>query len=87
MPGIYTEKEILGDALAAQKAATDQFNTSANECVHEDVRQTMLHILSQEHDIQQDVFNIMHTQGLYPTPEAEAKKVQELKQQYSQCAK
>ena len=87
MPAIYTEKEILGDALAAQKAATGQFNTSANECVHEDVRQTMLHILSQEHDIQQDVFEMMHAQGLYPTPEAEMKKVQEVKQQYSQSAK
>ena len=61
MADIYTEKEILGDALAAQKAATGEFNTFANECVHEDVRQTMLHILSQEHDIQQDVFNMMHS--------------------------
>lgn len=87
MSAIYTEKEILGDALAAQKAATGQFNTSANECVHEDIRQTMLHILSQEHDIQQDVFNMMHAQGLYPTPAADAKKVQETKQQYSQSAK
>lgn len=74
MADIYTEKEILGDALAAQKAATGEFNTFANECVHEDVRQTMLHILSQEHDIQQDVFNIMHSQGFYPTPAAEEKK-------------
>ena len=40
MADIYTEKEILGDALAAQKAATGEFNTFANECVHEDVRQT-----------------------------------------------
>ena len=44
MPSIYTEKEILGDALAAQKAATAEMNTAANECVHEDVRKTMLHI-------------------------------------------
>lgn len=87
MPEIYTEKEILGDALAAQKAATGQFNMSANECVHEDVRQTMLHILSQEHEIQQDVFEMMHAQGYYPTPAADAKKVQDTKQQYCQCAK
>ena len=85
--GVYTEKEILGDALSAQKATTALFNTSANECVHEDVRQTMLHILEQEHEIQQDVFNMMHAKGLYPTPAAEAKKVNELKQQYSQCVK
>ena len=87
MPVIYTEKEILGDALATQKAATGQFNTSANECVHEDVRKTMLHILNQEHEIQQDVFEMMHTQGLYPTPIAEMKKVQDVKQQYSQSVK
>ena len=87
MQGIYTEKEILGDALAAQKAATGGFNIAANECVHEDVRKTMLHILSQEHDIQQDVFNMMHDKGYYPTPAAEEKKVQETKQQYVQSVK
>lgn len=87
MPSNYTDKEILGDALAAQKASTAGFNTAANECVHEDVRKTMLHILSQEHDIQQDVFNMMHKEGYYPTPMADEKKLQQVKQQYSQCVK
>lgn len=87
MTGIYTEKEILGDALAAQKAATSQFNMSANECVHEDLRQTMMHILNEEHDLQQDVFNMMHDKGYYPTPEADTQKVASVKQQYCQCAK
>ena len=87
MPGIYTEKEILGDALSAQKATTALFNTSANECVHEDVRQTLMHILNQEHEIQKNVFDDMHAAGFYPTPAAEDKKVQEAKQKFSQCAK
>ena len=87
MPSNYTDKEVLGDALASQKAATGEFNIAANECVHEDVRKTMLHILSQEHDIQQDVFNMMHKEGYYPTPMADEKKLQQVKQQYSQCAK
>lgn len=87
MPAIYTEKEILGDALSTQKATTELFNKTANECVHEDLRQTMLDILNDEHDIQQDVFNMMHAEGLYPTPAAEDKKVQQLKAQYKQCAK
>ena len=87
MAGIYTEKEILGDALAAQKASTGQFNMSANECVHEDVRQTMLHILKQEHEIQQDVFEMMHKQGYYPTPEADENKVEQVKQTYKQSVK
>lgn len=87
MQGVYTQKEILGDALSSQKATTALFNTCANECVHEDVRQTMLNILSEEHDIQQDVFNMMHAEGLYPTPAADERKVQQTKQQYSQCVK
>ena len=87
MPGIYSDKEILGDALAAQKATTGNFNMSANECVHEDVRQTLMHILNEEHDIQQDVFEMMHAQGYYPTPAADMKKVDETKQQYKQCVK
>ena len=87
MEEIYTEKEILGDALAAQKSSTGNFNTYANECVNEDVRQTMLHILKEEHDIQQDVFKMMHDKGYYPTPEAEQNKVNQVQQQYSQCVK
>jgi hypothetical protein len=45
MPGIYTEKEIYQDALTAQKTATSEMNMAANECVHEEVRKTMMHIL------------------------------------------
>ena len=87
MPGIYTEKEIYGDALSAQKASTSQFNLAANECTHEDVRQTMMKILNQEHEIQKSVFDNMHAAGFYPTPAAEDKKVQEAKQKFSQCVK
>ena len=87
MPGIYTEKEIYGDALAAQKAATSTMNMAANECLHEDVRKTMMSILNQEHEIQKDVFDGMHTAGYYPTPAAEEKKIQDTKQKFSQCVK
>ena len=83
----YTEKEILGDALSSQKATTELFNKASNECVHEDVRETLLDILEEEHEIQQDVFVMMHQKGFNPTPEAEDKKVQQLKQQYQQCVK
>uniref|UniRef100_UPI004056465F spore coat protein n=1 Tax=Agathobacter sp. TaxID=2021311 RepID=UPI004056465F len=87
MAAIYTEKEILGDALSTQKATTELFNKSANECVHEDVRETLLDILEEEHEIQQDVFCMMHKQGLYPTPQADEQKIRQLKQQYKNCCK
>lgn len=43
----------------------------------------MLKILEQEHEIQDDVFKIMHDKGLYPTPEAESKKVEQAKQKFA----
>lgn len=79
----YTEKEILGDALTSQKTCTNHYNLYSNECVHNDLRNTMLDLLSKEHDIQNDVFNMMHDRGFYPTPAADAKKVEEAKTKYA----
>lgn len=55
MNEIYTEKEILGDALNTEKNATNLYNLGANECVHDNLRETMLNLLSKEHEIQVDV--------------------------------
>ena len=77
METVYGEKEALDDALTSVKTATGNYNTFSNECVHENVRNVMLKILEQEHEIQDDVFKIMHDKGLYPTPEAESKKVEQ----------
>ena len=79
----FTDKEILGDGLSTQKATTDKFNTSANECVHSGLRNTVLEILDQEHSIQYEVFNMMHQRGYYQTPAADAQKMQEAKQKYA----
>lgn len=83
----YTDKEVLNDALIAEKTATTNYNTFSNECVHENVRDAILHCLEQEHSIQYEVFNMMHSKGYYPTPAADNKKVEEAKQKYAQCVK
>ena len=84
---LFTDKEILGDGLAAQKSTTEHFNTFAGECVHENVRNVMLEILEQEHSIQKEVFDMMHQRGFYQTPAAEAKKVTEAQQKFSKSVK
>ena len=40
MNEVYTEKEILGDALNSEKNATTLYNLGANECVHVNLRMT-----------------------------------------------
>lgn len=82
MQSIYTEKEILGDALNTEKNATNLYNLGANECVHDGLRSTIMSLLNKEHEIQVDVFNQMHTMGYYPTPAADMKKVQEAKSKF-----
>ncbi len=81
----YSEKEVLADALTAEKTATNIYNTFSNECVHESVRNTILDCLEKEHAIQQEVFNMMHDRGFYPTPAADGQKVEEAKQKFQQC--
>ena len=83
----FTDKEILNDGLSTQKATTDKFNTAANECVHEELRDKILNVLNQEHSIQYEVFNMVHQRGWYQTPAAEEKKVSEAKQKFAQSYK
>lgn len=78
----YNEKEILGDALAAAKFSTGNYNTFSNECAHEDVRSTMMQILNEEHQIQNDVFQMMSAKGYYPTPAADQTKIADAKKKY-----
>lgn len=83
---LYSEKEILADALTTEKTATTHYNQFAGECVHQGVRNAILDCLDKEQAIQQDVFQMMHAKGFYPTPAAQSQKVEEAKQKFSQCA-
>ena len=82
MNTLFSEKEILRDGLETAKHSTEHYNTFSNECTHENVRNSMLHILAEEHDIQDDIFHMTSAKGYYPTPAAEEKKVMETKQKF-----
>lgn len=77
------DKELLTDALSAQKQITGAYNTCANECATPAVRDELLNILREEHAIQANVFAEMQKRGWYPTPMAEEQKVQSAKQKYT----
>ena len=83
----YSEKEILADALASEKTATDHYNTFATECAHDRVRNAILKCLEGEHEIQKNVFDEMHSRGYYPTPAADSTKLDQVKQKFGQCVK
>jgi spore coat protein CotF len=76
------EKEVFDDVLSSQKFITETYNTFANECVTPNVRSEFMRILTEEHQIQADVFDEMQKRGWYPTPAAEQQKIQQAKQKF-----
>lgn len=76
------DKEIMEDVLTSQKAVTGAYNNFANECATPNVRDEFMRILTEEHQIQADVFDAMKQRGWYPTPAAEQQKIQQAKQKY-----
>ncbi len=76
------DKEMLEDVLTSQKQITGLYNTYANECATTAIRDEMMNILHDEHDIQADIFMEMQKRGWYPTPMAEEQKIQSTKQKF-----
>lgn len=58
-----TDKEMLTDALSSEKFMTDHYNQYANECASPSLMNEFMNLLSEEHQIQHDVFTEMHKRG------------------------
>jgi hypothetical protein len=80
------ENEILVDALMTVNSITEHYNASANECVHEAVKDAILECLNRERAIQKEVSHLMQSKGYNCVPAAERDKVEEIKKRYSQSA-
>lgn len=77
------DKEIMNDVLSTQKHITGIYNTFSNECVCDSLRNDMLTILREEHNIQANVFNEMQKRGWYAPPNADASAIQQAKAKYT----
>lgn len=76
------ERDMMNDVLESQKFITDTYNTFTNECATPDVRNRFMNLLSEEHQIQAEVFDLMKQRGWYQAPAAEQQKVQQAKQKF-----
>lgn len=76
------EQELFNDVLSSQKFITDTYNTLTNECATPTVRNEFMRILTEEHQIQAEVFDEMSKRGWYPTAAAEQQKIQQAKQKF-----
>ncbi len=80
--GQMQEKELFDDVLSSQNFITDTYNTFANECATPTIRNEFMRILTEEHQIQAEVFDEMSKRGWYPTTAAEQQKIQQAKQKF-----
>ena len=79
----FDDREMMNDALISQKTLTKTYNTFADECCTPGVRNEFLSILSEEYQIQADVFDEMSKRGWYQVPPAEQTKIDQAKQKFS----
>ena len=80
------DKEIMEDILSTQKAVTSMYNLSSNECMHQPLREDLLNILREEHNIQSSVFTEMEKRGWYTPAPAEAQMVNQAKMKFQSIA-
>ena len=79
---MFSDKDILTDALASQKFVTGNYNTFTSECVTPEVRGVFMSILKEEHDIQNEVFTEMQKRGWYQVEPAQEQKLQQAKTKF-----
>ncbi|MDL2234237.1 spore coat protein [Ruminococcaceae bacterium OttesenSCG-928-L11] len=79
----FCDKDILTDLLSSQKFVTDGYNSFANECATPAVKTDFVNLLSEEHQLQNEVFCEMQKRGWYQVEAAEQTKINQAKQKYT----
>ena len=82
MNNTMQDRDLMLAALSSQKFVIGNYSTSANECATPNVREEMLGLLREEHNIQAELFTEIHGRGWYQTTPAEQPKVDQARQKY-----
>ena len=78
----FCDRDMLTDMLSSQKFVTEGYNSFANECATPSVKTSFMNILTEEHQIQNEVFGEMQKRGWYQVEAADQNKVTQTKQKY-----
>ena len=68
------DREMLTDALSSEKFMTENYNQYANECASPSLMNEFMNLLSEEHQIQHEVFTELQKRGWYPTQEKSSRQ-------------
>ncbi|HJV46118.1 MAG TPA: spore coat protein [Bacillota bacterium] len=77
------DRDYLNDILATQKYLTDSLNVAVREASHDTLHQDLLNTLTQNHQEQRQLFNLMFQKGWYKLEAEEQQKLDQTFQQFS----
>ena len=66
LQGNEEDKDLLSDLLATEKYVSSTYDTAVFESASPVVRQTLQHIQKEEQHHGEELFNYMHSHGMYP---------------------
>lgn len=77
------DRDLVNDILSTEKYLAAGYNTAVNEASGRNLFQTQLQMLTEVHQAQRDVFDLMQKKGWYKTEAADANKTTQKTQQFS----
>lgn len=77
-----TDQEMLEDLLSAQKMITGSYNSFACECAGDGLKNEMVALLGEEHQIQHELFAEMEKRGWYQPEPAEHQKISRARERF-----
>lgn len=77
------DRDRLNDILALEKYLTDSFNISAREASHQSYHQDVMSILTETHECQYGLFELMFRKGHYKLEAAQQQQLDQAYQQFS----
>ena len=78
----FKDQQIAGDVLSSQKSTTSLYNKFALEANMPKLHDDFMKILTQEHEMQNEMFELMKEKDWYPLEFAESKKIEEAKKTF-----
>jgi spore coat protein CotF len=77
------DRDYINEILATEKYLANGYNTAVNEASNEQLYQIQLKHLTQLHQAQRDLFNLMHQQGWYKIEAAPSNQISQKAQQFA----
>lgn len=77
------DRDRLNDVLALEKYLTDSFNTAAREASHKELHHDVMTVLTETHQMQYELFEVMFRKGHYKLEAEEQTKLDQAYQQFS----